>query len=290
MSDDKASRDEEIKIGRRRFLKISSFAAATAAFLISNQSADLLPAILADPAAQDANEYGMLITPTQCIGCMNCVHACKSVHDGTPGTFYTDVMKIKRYASNAPILCMHCEDPPCATACLTGAITKLDEGPVTINQDKCIGCKFCVSACPFHIPQFDPAVGKVRKCDMCQKRIADGLNPQCVDVCPVEARYFGTYEEIIAEGTEKAQEIGGILIYSKGTSTVYVAKREHLEELEKSGINLPEEYPAWARSMTNLARYSRFSLVPFALGIIGHLLLWTRRKTREPTKTSIEAS
>ena len=123
--------------------------------------------------------------------------------------------------------CMHCENPSCRNACPVGAITKYDEGPVVINVDQCIGCKYCVYECPFKIPRYDPVTNKAYKCTMCPDRIKEGLEPACVQACPTNALEFGEREEMLAQAKAKAEAIGGYVYgdeENEGTSVFIVTE------------------------------------------------------------------
>lgn len=270
------SGDKKVNLSRRKFLTTSTIASL---LILDVPTAKRL---LADMPEEYANRVGILVNPSQCIGCMACVEACKNVHGGRPGTLYTSVEKIERYSLNVPILCMHCEDPPCAKVCLTGALTKLGNGPVAFDESKCIGCTFCASACPFNRIQYDQSRRIVYKCDMCQERLSKGLVPACVEACPVspKARSFGTYKEILDEGVKIAEKINGILVFPQETSTLYVVKEEWLGELGNSPIKLSDKYPQESRLMADISRYSRWGLVPVVLGVIGYALIWRREKFR----------
>jgi len=271
------SGDRKNKLNRRKFLTASTGLASLLILDISTAKR-----LLAEMPEEYANRVGILVNPSQCIGCMACVEACKNVHGGKTGTLYTDVKEIKRYNLNVPILCMHCEDPPCANVCLTGALTKLRNGPVALDQSKCIGCTLCTGACPFNRIQYDQSQRVAFKCDMCQERVSKGLVPACVEACPVspKARLFGTYKEVLDEGVKNAEKIDGLLVFPRETSTLYVVKKEWLEELSNPPIKLSDKYPQEARLMANISKYSEWGLVPVALGVIGYALMWRKEKFR----------
>lgn len=95
---------------------------------------------------------------------------------------------------------MHCEEPACVSACLVGAMQKSPEGPVTWNEEVCIGCRYCITACPFYVPAFEYSSAfepRIQKCFMCHQRIKDGLVPACAEVCPVEAITFGKRSDLL---------------------------------------------------------------------------------------------
>jgi formate dehydrogenase iron-sulfur subunit len=100
--------------------------------------------------------------------------------------------------------CMHCEHPDCMSACPVGAYTKREDGPVIYNPDKCIGCRYCMNACPFGVPHFDYDKGLIEgafidKCTFCPQRVDIGLEPACVATCPTAALEYGEREDILKE-------------------------------------------------------------------------------------------
>jgi len=99
--------------------------------------------------------------------------------------------------------CMHCSEAPCAKACPVEAIEVHPEGPVVIRPDKCIGCRYCIEACPYNVPRYDPVTNKVYKCTMCVDRIQNGLAPACVEACPQEALTFGHRKTLIKTAHER---------------------------------------------------------------------------------------
>ena len=102
---------------------------------------------------------------------------------------------------------MHCNEPACASACLVGALTKTPEGPVTYNKDVCIGCRYCMIACPFNVPAYeyhDAFAPQVQKCNMCQERFLKTKKPPaCLSICPQEVMTFGKRKDLIDIGRER---------------------------------------------------------------------------------------
>lgn len=147
--------------------------------------------------------YAFYFEPHRCIKCWACEIACEQWHgikagtvklrkviEVTAGTF-PDVTRIFLSVS-----CRHCANPPCIKACPTGAINqRFEDGIVTVDSKKCIGCRSCLEACPFGIPQFGED-GIMQKCDMCLERIENGQIPVCVATCPTGALHWGTVQEI----------------------------------------------------------------------------------------------
>lgn len=151
-------------------------------------------------------QKAMLIDIKRCIGCMSCETACKQLHgfstDPEPTLSETAFTVVESRGDKfVRKLCMHCEDPACASACPVGAISKLPLGPVVYNADKCIGCRYCMIACPYSVPryQWSKLAPFVKKCDLCAERIKNDGKPACVEACPAEASVFGDRDALINE-------------------------------------------------------------------------------------------
>jgi len=101
--------------------------------------------------------------------------------------------------------CMNCEDPTCASVCPVAALRKTSAGPVTYDQTRCIGCRYCMMACPFNIPKYEWGVllPRVRKCDMCADRVAAGKPTACAEACPTGATKFGDRDALVAEAKDR---------------------------------------------------------------------------------------
>ncbi|NLC78081.1 MAG: 4Fe-4S dicluster domain-containing protein [Clostridia bacterium] len=162
----------------------------------------------------------MLIDITKCVGCGMCSVACQA-QNGLTSTqneeldaeTWTVVKAVeveadgeqqKRFIKNQ---CFHCLDPACASACLVGALEKTPTGAVVYDGDKCMGCRYCMIACPFNIPkyQWDSPFPLVRKCVFCVERLEAGEAPACASACPTKATLFGTREELVAEAVARIQ-------------------------------------------------------------------------------------
>ena len=184
-------------------------------------------------------KLGMVIDRDRCIGCHTCSNACKmqnsvpmgmlwsrvltdgcDIIDGAQGT-YPDLSR-----SYTPVACQHCENPACLRVCPTGATYKDDKGRVEIDYDKCIGCRMCMSACPYtgvrsfnweepqyaigqpmgslDIPQHQKQV--VEKCTMCWHRLAQGEKPACIDPCPARIRFWGDFDDPSSEVSQLIRE------------------------------------------------------------------------------------
>ncbi len=173
-----------------------------------------------------------LVDATKCTGCRACQLACKQWNNlpakqtenrgsyQNPEKLSPTTWSLIRFdevdsgANRVKWLfrheaCMHCTDAACVKVCSTGALYKTEYGTVALDSGKCNGCRECVSACPFGIPQYDPSSQKVYKCDMCLSRLDNGLEPACVKACPTGALQFGDEDEIMPAAQERVAELDG---------------------------------------------------------------------------------
>jgi molybdopterin-containing oxidoreductase family iron-sulfur binding subunit len=166
--------------------------------------------------------WGMVIDLNKCFGCQACTVACRVEHVTPKGVFWNRVLKTERgdYPNVTrvilPMPCMHCVDAPCVDVCPTEASHKRSDGIVLVDYDKCIGCKYCIAACPYGARTFIESIGSylsagpsvlesfgyakqqagvVEKCTFCTERVDQGLQPACVQTCPATARYFGDLDD-----------------------------------------------------------------------------------------------
>jgi formate dehydrogenase iron-sulfur subunit len=154
--------------------------------------------------------HALLLDSTRCIGCGACSAACKE-ENGLPlelepvNTAYTYTTVQKKAGVNVRRMCMHCQAPTCVSVCPVGAMQKTPSGPVLYDSGKCIGCRYCIQACPFDVPkyQWDKAIPVVGKCVMCAPRLAKGLPTACASVCPTGATAFGERDELIRVARER---------------------------------------------------------------------------------------
>ena len=198
------SNQERTSSGRRGFLTkaLAAIGAAVAAF-----AASVLPGTAAGANGTAGRggarkgrkvQYGMVIDVRRCIGCHSCTVACKSEFDVPLGVNrswveYTEKGEYPNVGrSFLPRLCNHCSEPPCVKVCPTDATYKRDQdGIVVIDSGLCIGCKYCIHACPYDARFLNPVTGFADKCDFCIHRVSKGLVPACVNTCVGGARIFG---------------------------------------------------------------------------------------------------
>jgi Fe-S-cluster-containing dehydrogenase component len=151
-------------------------------------------------------QHALMVESARCIGCHSCEVACKLEHDLPAGPRPVKVIQIgplecesgltMRYES---VTCFHCDRPACVTACPTGAMQKRPDGLVFSDPTLCIGCQTCAVACPFGVPELNPATGKIAKCDGCRERVDRGLWPACALKCPTGCLSFGSPLRVVQD-------------------------------------------------------------------------------------------
>ena len=138
------------------------------------------------------------VGPSRCIGCRACVEACTEcdTHRGEP-MIHLEYIDRGASVQTVPVVCMHCEQPTCAEVCPADAIKRTGDGVVqSARKPRCIACGNCVVACPFGVPELYIDRAIMMKCDMCYDRTSIGKKPMCATVCPSQALYFGTRDQI----------------------------------------------------------------------------------------------
>lgn len=159
-----------------------------------------------------ANQYGFYVDQQHCIGCFTCQIACKDKNDLPAGVRWRKVHEFEGgdtledngvYRSNMfaywlPLACNHCEKPKCVENCPAGALYKREtDGIVLLDQDKCIGCGYCVWSCPYEVPQLVNNTSS--KCNFCVDLLEQGKNPACVDACIMRVLKYGPVDELRAK-------------------------------------------------------------------------------------------
>lgn len=250
---------------------------------------------------------GCLVDLTRCVGCRKCEEACARVNGlpdperpGCQCTVFENNRRpdqgaytvVNRYFTGrvdrfdrpvptyAKVQCMHCQDPACASACIVGALAKDDTGAVRYDADKCIGCRYCMVACPFEIPAyeyFDPVTPRVMKCTFCFDRISkDKGLPGCAAICPTEALTFGRRAVLLKEAQRRLKENPAKYIphiYGQhevgGTSWLYISP------VPFEQVNLPLLPDIPSPKLSETIQHSLFSYLwsPIALfGILGAVM------------------
>ncbi len=259
-------------------------------------------------AAAPADAMGVLVDLTVCIGCRLCEHACKKSNGFEPGPVesYDDQSVFYQRRRPAPDAytvvnswtnpkdrtkqiyvktnCLHCNRPACVSACLVGALRKQETGAVTYDAWKCIGCRYCMVACPFQIPAYDyhdAFTPQVRKCQLCFHRTREeGVLPECVAACPRQAMVYGRRSEVLALAKDKIKAHPNDYvdhIYGEhevgGTNWLYLSS----VPFERIGfVKLPSDAPP---VITETIQHGVFKhgIPPLTLyGVLGALMFLTR--------------
>ena len=210
----------------------------------------------------------MVVDSTRCMRCYTCVVACRMEHFLPPDMFWLRLMvwETGKYPAVTevvyPMRCMHCQDAPCVKVCPTGATQRREDGIVWIDQDKCVGCRYCILACPYQVRTYLPKIreffpgyglteyekigqrlyphqaGTTEKCNFCMERVDVGLErglkpgvdreatPACVNVCPAKALHFGDLDDPFSEVSTMIRRKSGSQLrpeFGTNPSAYYVA-------------------------------------------------------------------
>ncbi len=246
--------------------------------------------------------YGYLIDTTLCIGCESCMDACHEEHKQPDTEKYElsdknfTVVKSKTINDEDVYyrrMCMHCETPSCASVCPVGAFHKTKEGPVVYDASRCMGCRYCMVACPFDVPKYewDKKLPLVKKCDMCYSRIRAGKMPACAEACPTGATLFGKREELIKIAQERISsepEKYHPYIYgvkeAGGTSVLYISSVSPIE-LGLKTRNFQEAFPQFTwKVMKEIPNVATFG------GVFMYGLWWIINRRIEMQKINADGN
>lgn len=230
-------------LNRRDFLKVAAGATLTATSGLAPG-----PVLAREPRARLPEAVGILYDATVCVGCKACMSACKEYNRlppdfSSPGSVWDNpldlsaktynIVKLYRHGSGEVKdravngysfirrLCMHCVDPSCVSACPVSALTKDSQtGVVRYNKSACIGCRYCQVACPYNIPKFqwDQPFPEIKKCQLCDHRLAKGGYAACCEFCPNGASIFGNVQDLLKEAKRR-------LTLKPGDQAVYPVHR-----------------------------------------------------------------
>ena len=293
-------------INRRRFFSLLLPAAALAATSRAEDSEDI-------PGKSGDEQVGCLADTTLCVGCRQCEEGCNRRNElPRPESVFRDRLvfrkqrrpgpnnftvvnefpgppsrdQLKKAATYVKTQCMHCLDPACVSACIVGALTKATDGSVVYNPDICIGCRYCMIACPFQIPSYEYAetlTPKVRKCEFCADQAeGTGANPACAAACPTEAIVFGKRNELLqlARSRMERRPVRYVdHIYGEhevgGTSWLYLYGRD------QAGIGLiplPSSAPPRTTEAIQHTIF-KYGAIPFLIyGTLGGIMWHNHRK------------
>lgn len=208
-------------------------------------------------------QVGILVDVTRCTGCNKCVDACatgnrleEAAHlpqhapDGLSAERWLSIVESPE-GGFVRKSCRHCLEAACVSACPVAAMTRTAEGIVRYDGEKCMGCRYCMMACPFGIPRYewDSAAPLIRKCTLCYERLAEGGIPACVEACPEEVLMFGERSELLAVARERLAQFPGRYIQKVfgefevgGTALLYISNVP-LDFLGFNGAPGEEAYP-----------------------------------------------
>jgi formate dehydrogenase iron-sulfur subunit len=306
-----------MKISRRRFIELTGTMVGGALLgKPSKSGAEYKPKAPPEP-------FGCLVDLTVCVGCRKCEQACNQVNNlPSPQVSFEDprvfeqrrrpdvgaFTVINRYYGGkrdernqlhptfVKVQCMHCQDPGCVSACIVGAMTKKENGATHYDVSKCIGCRYCMVACPFQIPAYeydDPLFPRVRKCTFCYERISkEGGKPACAAICPVESITFGKRRQILKLARHRIKNDPGRYldrIYGEhevgGTSWLYISG----DSFEKLGfLDLPTRPIPY---LSETIQHGLFSYLwaPLTLfGMLGAVVAVINRKQNRGPSESVQ--
>ncbi len=319
---------------RRSMIKVT---AATAGAVATHSTTD---ALARAPKTMPPNALGLLYDGTLCIGCRACIKACKdangmdpefnAVFEGSDDAYWDAPLDISGKTLNiikayrdgtglnkdqvedgyafTKVSCYHCVDPSCVSACPVSAMTKdTMTGIVSYNVDACIGCRYCVAACPFNVPRFtfESAYPRITKCQLCAHRIPEGNYAACAEVCPTGATLYGPVVDLVAEiERRRALEPGTQTEFPRGhihSDDTFVAKSSHYVDhvwgekeiggtqvLHLSGVpfelldkpNLPDEPPARvAETLQHTIYNAMIAPIVFLVGLVA--LAWKNMRAAD---------
>lgn len=247
-------------ITRRDFLKMTGTSLGALALPSS-------PVKLKSVKPSPEDSASMLYDSTICVGCRACQTACK-VRAGLPhetdssGLYeapkdlssktWTLIKLYKDDYSQSFVKnqCMHCIEPACVSVCPVAALEKLDSGPVIYHKERCIGCRYCMAACPFHIPktEWEKPLPYIQKCDFCADRQANGEEPACSEACPTGALIYGSRKAMLDTAKVRLVSDNNYVqhIYGEreagGTSMLYISNVDFLKLgfPDQSDASLPD--------------------------------------------------
>jgi len=275
------------------------------------------------------NAKGVLVDLTKCMGCASCVVACKMYNDNqwienrTPWLGFGMNRSAPATGENAMLAdenwtivrkhrvpverengtgeawryvkwqCLHCKDPACISSCFATAFRRTELGPVEFHPNLCVGCRYCMLACPFSIPQleWDNPLPMLTKCSMCPNRIENGDAPACIAVCPTDVMTFGRYDDMLAEAKRRVSSPDGKYvdqIYGEkeagGTLWLYISDKP----FEELGFKMDVPTRAIPDYTGNFMKGTPiFGVIWFA--VLSCLYLFTKRRADVKKKKEEEA-
>ena len=221
--------------------------------------------------------YAMVTDLTRCVGCQACTAACNAEWNVPAGQARTRVLPTgatgtfpNLRAAFYVAQCNHCDEPPCVRPCPSGATFQADNGIVKVDPTLCIGCGFCVDACPYEARYLNPETKRVDKCDFCSGRLEKGQQPACVTTCTAHAKYFGDLEDtagpifqLVYGKSAKRIESADVAV---GPNVYYLGRRDE-------AALIAEVFPPRQPRMPAAAEFWSRLVKPLALTMVGATFL-----------------
>ena len=180
-----------------------------------------------------------------CIGCHSCAVVCKQENNVGLGTFYNKVLTVGPSGTYPdlemyylPVACQHCENPECVKVCPTEASHVAEDGSIQIDKEKCIGCKYCMMACPYGVRSWSPSEHVVEKCTLCGQLTSVGEEPKCVAACCASARFYGDLDDPNSDASKALAAAGADSVHrlkdvGNGPQTAYILSAKYAEWKEE---------------------------------------------------------
>ena len=187
----------------------------------------------------------------RCVGCLACSVACKAVNNVPIGSYWNKVVRVGPnpipggsgqypdvYMYFLPISCQHCENPECVKVCPTEASHVAEDGSIQIDKEKCIGCKYCMMACPYGVRSWSPSEHVVEKCTLCGQLTSVGEEPKCVAACCASARFYGDLDDPNSDASKALAAAGADSVHrlkdvGNGPQTAYILSAKYAEWKEE---------------------------------------------------------
>ena len=189
--------------------------------------------------------YAIVVDLDRCIGCHGCEIACKNENNIALGEYWNKVVERGPFGEYPdlevyflPTMCQQCQDAPCVNVCPTGASYRDADGMVLVDKEKCIGCKYCMMACPYGVRSWSPSEHVVEKCTLCGQLTSVGEEPKCVAACCASARFYGDLDDPNSDASKALAAAGADSVHrlkdvGNGPQTAYILSAKYAEWKEE---------------------------------------------------------